>query len=211
MIKVIDLSVDSGDFTLGKVNFEIPGGTYGVLMGRTGSGKTTLLEAICGLRRIRNGHVILHDQDVTPIPPYQRGIGLVPQDKALFSTKTVRQHLEFGPKIQGWATDKIKPRVEQLAEQLNITSILDRKPKGLSGGEQQRVALGRALASPPKVLCLDEPLNALDEGTHTEMIELLKQITSDNPEVTVLHITHSHAEAKEVADCIFQLEQVVSK
>ncbi|MCL4109442.1 UNVERIFIED_CONTAM: hypothetical protein GTU68_043670 [Idotea baltica] len=174
-------------------------------MGKTGCGKTTILEAVCGLKNVTGGKIFVSDRDVTSELPGQRGIGFVPQDGSLFSTKTVRNQLGFGPKVHGWAADKIVIRVDELAAELGLTDLLDRKPHGLSGGERQRVALGRALAVKPSVLCLDEPLSALDEETHVEMIDLLKRITSENG-VTVLHITHSRREAELVGDIQFRIE-----
>jgi ABC-type sugar transport system ATPase subunit len=205
MVRVEDLSVRAGDFRLEKVSFEIGAGEYAVLMGRTGCGKTTVLEAICGLKNVVGGRVILGGRDVTHLPPGARGIGFVPQDGSLFSTKTVRTHLAFGPRIQKWDPEEIDAQVEALAEELGLTDLLDRKPHGLSGGERQRVALGRALAVRPGILCLDEPLSALDEETHEEMIDLIKGVTKEH-NITAIHITHSRREAKLVADRVFRLE-----
>lgn len=208
MVEVENLSVRAGDFRLKGVSFEIAAGEYAVLMGRTGCGKTTVLEAICGLKQVVGGRVILCGRDVTNLPPGARGIGFVPQDGSLFSTKTVRTHLAFGPRIQNWAAQEIEAQVEALAEELGLTDLLDRKPYGLSGGERQRVALGRALAVRPKILCLDEPLSALDEETHEEMIDLIKGVTKEHS-ITAIHITHSRREAESVADRVFRLEEGV--
>ncbi len=205
MIKVEQLSVRAGDFRLSDISFEIPKGKYGVLMGRTGCGKTTILEAICGLKEIISGNIYLDGRDVTRARAGTRGIGFVPQDSALFSSMTVRGHLSFGPRVHRWSKSEISKRVDELAGQLGIGAILDRKPAGLSGGERQRVALGRALAIRPAVLCLDEPLSALDEETHAGMIELIAGIVKEYG-ITALHITHSLSEAKQMADCLFQLE-----
>ncbi|MCB1062379.1 MAG: ABC transporter ATP-binding protein [Verrucomicrobiae bacterium] len=205
MIEVENLSIKAGDFRLEGISFEIPAGGYGVLMGRTGCGKTTILEAICGLKEVTGGTIRLDGIDMTRMPPSRRGIGFVPQDGTLFSTMTVRQHLAFGPKVHRWKKEKITERVQELARELGIESLLGRKPYGLSGGERQRVALGRALAVRPKVICLDEPLSALDDNTHAEMTSLIKRLVTDHG-ITVLHITHSHAEAESVADRIFLLE-----
>ncbi len=205
MIKVEKLSVRAGDFRLDDISFEIPTGQYGILMGKTGCGKTTILEAICGLKQVTGGKVILGDRDVTDERAGSRGIGFVPQEATLFSTMTVRSHLSFGPKVHHWPRKEIIARVEELAEKLGIVDLLDRKPFGLSGGERQRVSLGRALAIRPKVLCLDEPLSALDEDTQAEMRGLINGIAKENG-ITTLHITHSRSEAEEMADCVFRLE-----
>jgi ABC-type sugar transport system ATPase subunit len=205
MISVEQLSVRAGDFRIEGISFEVPTGEYGVLMGRTGCGKTTILEAICGLKEVVEGKITLMGRDVTKLRAGERGIGFVPQDGALFSTMTVRQQLSFGPKVQRWKKKEIEQRVAELAEELGIAGILDRKPFGLSGGERQRVALGRALAVRPKVLCLDEPLSALDEATHGGMVELILKVVKEHG-ITALHITHSRREADLIADREFLLE-----
>ncbi|MCG8602266.1 MAG: ATP-binding cassette domain-containing protein [Verrucomicrobiales bacterium] len=206
MIKVEQLEVRAGEFSLSGITFEIPTGSYGVLMGKTGSGKTTILEAICGLRKVTKGRIQLGSRDVTHSRAEMRGVGFVPQDGTLFSTMTVRQHLSFGPKIHGWAKEEMVARVDELAEQLAVQKLLDRKPAGLSGGERQRVSLGRAIAVRPAVLCLDEPLSALDGETHGEMLELLRKTVKENG-ITALHITHSLAEADRIGDCAFRLDR----
>lgn len=205
MIQVTQLAVRAGAFRLEDISFEISAGEYGVLMGKTGCGKTTILEAICGLKQVTAGRISLCRVDVTDLPAGDRGIGFVPQDGTLFSTMTVRQHLAFGPKVHGWSRADIAGRVDSLASELGIEKLLDRKPHGLSGGERQRVALGRALAVNPKVLCLDEPLSALDEDTHGDMITLIKGVVRQHG-ITALHITHSRREAEAVADRRFFLE-----
>ncbi|MCB1085628.1 MAG: ATP-binding cassette domain-containing protein [Verrucomicrobiae bacterium] len=205
MIVVDQLAVRAGTFRLSGISFEIPTGEYGVLMGKTGSGKTTILEAICGLKQVTSGKILLCQRDVTELSAGERGIGFVPQDGTLFSTMTVRQHLAFGPRVHGWKRDLVEERVEILAKELGISGLLDRKPFGLSGGERQRVSLGRALSVRPRILCLDEPLSALDEDTHEEMIALIKTVVRDHG-ITTLHITHSRREAEAVADRRFFLE-----
>lgn len=208
MISVQDLEIRVGDFHLNGVNFEIPEKKYGVLMGRTGTGKTTLLEAVCGLRSITKGKVFLMGEEVTDRPISNRGIGFVPQDLALFPTKTVKQHLSFGPKNYQWSTESINQKVDYLCERLKLKHVVDHYPKQLSGGEKQRVALGRALAIEPKILCLDEPLSALDESTKEEMVSLLN-IMKNEESVTVLHITHSQTEAEQLGDLILSMEELI--
>jgi ABC-type sugar transport system ATPase subunit len=183
---------------------EIPTGSHTALMGRTGSGKTTLLEGICGLRSIRSGSIWIGDREVTNLPPGQRGIGLVPQDGALFDHLTVRQHLEFALEVRGWVPERRESRSRELAEWLSLTPLLDRLPAGMSGGERQRVALGRALAFNPPVLCLDEPLSALDDQTRGEIVAVLTEIRNRTG-ITILHITHNRSEAERLADRILHL------
>jgi ABC-type sugar transport system ATPase subunit len=199
MIDVANLSIRAGTFLLNGLSFSVPAGKYAVLMGKTGSGKTTLLEALCGFRRVEAGTVRLVDRDVTALSPADRGIGYVPQDLALFQTMTVREHLAFAQKIRRWNRSVIDRRVSELAELLGLTRLLDRRPQGLSGGESQRVALGRALSFWPRVLLLDEPLSALDDETRADMYQLLKKVQRQT-EVTVLHVTHNWTETRALAD-----------
>jgi molybdate/tungstate transport system ATP-binding protein len=204
MIEVEHLAVRIGAFALEDVTFDVLAGQYAVLMGRTGSGKTTLLEALCGLKAVARGTIRLNGRDVTRLKPAERGIGYVPQDIALFQTMTVREHLAFALKIRKADPQHIKTRVAELSRLLGIEHLLDRRPHGLSGGEAQRVALGRALSVRPGILCLDEPLNALDEETRRDMYTLLGNVRHDTG-VTILHVTHSLEEAEHLADRIFQL------
>ncbi|MEY4692314.1 MAG: Sulfate/thiosulfate import ATP-binding protein CysA [Verrucomicrobiota bacterium] len=206
MISLRQVTVQAGGFHLREVSLEIPTGSHTALMGRTGSGKTTLLEGICGLRPVLSGSVWIGGRDVTALPPGERGIGFVPQDGALFDPLTVRQHLEFALELRGWSADRRARRSDELAGWLGLTPLLDRWPAGLSGGERQRVALGRALAFHPRVLCLDEPLSALDDQTRGEMVALLKEIRSRTG-ITLLHITHNRSEAECLADRILQLRE----
>ena len=202
MITVEGLVVTAGDFRLQEIALEIPTSAYGVLMGRTGCGKTTLLEAICGLKRVDAGRILLHGRDITRLRPAERGIGYVPQDCALFETITIYEHLAFALRLRRWKRARIQGRVQELAQLLGITHLLQRRPHGLSGGETQRVALGRALSFHPRVLCLDEPLSALDHDTRLEMCGLLESL-KQRLGVTVLHVTHNRAEAARLADRLF--------
>jgi ABC-type sugar transport system ATPase subunit len=205
MITVEDLCVRAGAFGFEGVSFAVRSGEYAVLMGKTGCGKTTLLEALCGLKPVRSGRIHLHDREVTHLPPAQRGIGYVPQDLALFSTMSVREHLAFAPVVRGWEASATEARVVELARLLGIGHLLHRRPQGLSGGEQQRVALGRALSFHPRVLLLDEPLSALDEETREEMMTLLRSVQQQTG-VTTLHVTHNRSEAGRLADRRFVFE-----
>lgn len=205
MIECQDLCVTTSEFRLAEVSLEVPAGAYAVLMGRTGSGKTTLLEAICGLRAITSGAVRLAGRDVTVLRPADRHVGYVPQEGAVFPRMTVRDNLGFALSVARRPSAEIRSRTDELAERLSITHLLDRRATGLSGGEQQRVALGRALAARPSVLLLDEPLAALDEQTRAQMIELLREVHTAS-ETTTLHVTHNSSEADTLASVRFVLE-----
>ena len=204
MISLRHITVQAGGFQLRDLSMKIPTGSHTALMGRTGSGKTTLLEGICGLRSIRSGSIWIGDREVTNLPPGQRGVGLVPQDGALFDHLTVRQHLEFALEVRGWVPERRESRSRELAEWLSLTPLMNRLPAGMSGGERQRVALGRALAFHPPVLCLDEPLSALDDQTRGEIVAVLTEIRNRTG-ITILHITHNRSEAERLADRILHL------
>jgi ABC-type sugar transport system ATPase subunit len=204
VIELDHIGVQAGAFRLQDICLHVPAGKYGVLMGRTGSGKTTLLEAIIGLRRVTEGRIRLGDADVTTWNPAVRGIGYVPQDGALFTRMTVRDHLAFALEIRRADRRTIADRVSELSDLLGIRHLLERSPRGLSGGERQRVALGRALSFHPRVLLLDEPLSALDAETRSQMCDLLIDIRNRTG-VTTLHVTHNSDEASRLADCLFRL------
>jgi len=204
VIDARQLGIRAGSFALSNLSFSIPHGAYAVLMGKTGSGKTTLLEGICGLRKITEGTLLLNQREITRLPPASRGIGFVPQEAALFQHLSVAEHLAFALRVRRWPDDAVRSRVRELADALRITAILDRKPAGLSGGEAQRVALGRALSFHPEVLCLDEPLSALDDETREEICAVLASIHRQS-RVTVLHITHNRREADRLATVTLHL------
>lgn len=206
MIAVHDLAIHAGAFSLDGISFEASQGQYVALMGSTGCGKTTLLECICGLRTIDRGRIVLGGRDVTRLRPAERGIGYVPQDGALFPTLTVYEHMAFALRLRKLAPQAIDHRVRELANTLGIAPLLARKPAGLSGGEAQRVALGRALSLRPAILCLDEPLNALDRDTQERMCSLLQRITREAG-ISTLHVTHDTHEAMRLADRLLVLNQ----
>ena len=205
MIDVDQLQLRQGNFAITDISLHVPKGKYALLMGKTGCGKTTILEAIAGLRAITSGRIQLNDRDVTFAPPGQRDIGYVPQDGALFRTMTVRDNLAFALTIRNQTDAVIKARVDQLADWLGVSHLMSRYPVGLSGGETQRIALGRALANHPPILLMDEPLSSLDEETRDRMIELLRDLPR-KADVTVLHITHSRYESEQLGDVVFRLE-----
>lgn len=206
MIELSNVTLRSGAFVLSRINLVVPRGEYAVLMGTTGRGKTTLLESICGLRRVTEGKVLIHGRDVTDWNPADRQIGYVPQDLALFPTLTVQEHLEFAMRLRKKSSAEIAARTCELAEVLGISHLLNRSIAGLSGGESQRVALGRALSFKPSVLLLDEPLSALDEATRNDMHTLLRRV-KETSGVTTLHVTHSQAESESLADRTLVLTQ----
>ena len=204
MIELKNITIRVGQLLLENLSFRVERGQYAVVMGKTGIGKTTILESICGLRSVQSGSILINQVDVTNWSPADRHVGYSPQDLALFPTMTVRQHLEFALKVRRRPASEIAARVQELARLLDIQPLLNRNVKGLSGGEAQRVALGRALSFGPSVLLLDEPLSALDADTRQSTQELLKNLNKLTG-VSVLHVTHNQEEAEMLGDRVIRL------
>lgn len=206
MIELERVCIRAGDFTLPDVSLRVDAGEYCVIMGKTGIGKTTILEAICGLRAVDSGQVFIDGVEVTKWTPADRNLGYVPQDIALFPTMNVQQHLEFAMRLRRVASEQRQRRSAEISGLLGIEHLLQRSVQGLSGGEAQRVALGRALTFRPSALLLDEPLSALDRETRDATLELLRKVNRSLG-VAVIHVTHNRDEADALADKCVQLIQ----
>lgn len=202
MIELDRVGVQQGAFTLAGVSFAVPKGGYAAVVGKTGCGKTTLLEVLAGLRQPTAGRVLLRGQDVTRLPPAARNVGYVPQDAVVFPAMTVRENMAFTLVVRKMPPAVITARVAELADQLDLTPLLGRPAVGLSGGEAQRVAVGRALVFRPDVLLLDEPLAAVDDETKRRVRAVLLAVKGVT---TVLHVSHDRAEVSELADQVLRL------
>lgn len=205
MIRISDLGLHQGRFHLQAVSLHIPQGGYGILMGPSGCGKTTLLECVAGVRSYSTGHITIGNRCVDGLVPGARDIGYVPQDRALFPGLAIYRQLAFALEIRRQPSEGIARRVEELSHLLGIEKLLDRMPSHLSGGEAQRVALGRALAAKPRALLLDEPLSNLDVTLHGDVCELLQRVHHETG-VTVLHVTHNPNEATQLGTDVFHME-----
>jgi tungstate/molybdate transport system ATP-binding protein len=194
MIKIENVSKDLGEFLLRDVSLDINDGEYFMILGPTGVGKTILLETIAGIYRPDSGRIFLDGKDITNIPPKERNIGMVYQDYTLFPFLTVEENIGFGLKLRKIGKREIKHEVDELANLLDISHLLHRYPGTLSGGEQQRSAIARALILEPNVLLLDEPLSALDVQTAERLRQELKKVHSVI-KTTMIHVTHSFEEA----------------
>lgn len=204
MLKIDNLALRLGDFSISDLSLDIQEGEYIVVLGMSGVGKTVLLEVLSGLLKCDQGTVWLDGVDITRRKIQDRPIRLVYQDQALFPHMSVRKNIEFGLRCQKSSTAEIEKIVAELSERLKVQHLLDRAPSTLSGGEAQRVALGRALATNPRLLLLDEPLSALDPQSRSEIQMLLRNMHRNGR--TVIHVTHDYEEAVSLATRIVLME-----
>jgi molybdate/tungstate transport system ATP-binding protein len=200
MITIKNLYKDWKEFSLTDITIAVKKGEYFVVLGPTGAGKTLLLELIAGFYIPDRGDVEIEGQNVTNLPPERRRIGFIYQDYSLFPHFTVGENIEFGLKRRKYP-DKHRKRTEELMDWLRISHLAHRYPATLSGGEQQKVAIARAIAVEPAVLLLDEPLSALDLRTRDYLREELKRIQGEL-DMTMVHVTHDQTEAMVLADRI---------
>jgi sulfate transport system ATP-binding protein len=189
-----------------QVNLEIKTGSLVALLGPSGSGKSTLLRLIAGLEVPDAGRIFLTGRDATYESVQERNIGFVFQHYALFKHMTVRKNIAFGMDIRKMPKAKIKRRVDELLDLVQLSGLGDRYPSQLSGGQRQRVALARALAVEPKVLLLDEPFGALDAKVRKDLRAWLRRL-HDEVHVTTVFVTHDQEEAMEVSDEIVVMNE----
>ncbi len=192
--------------------FEIPDGELIGLLGPSGCGKSTTLNLICGLQKPSSGKIFFGDDDVTDLPPENRGVGLVFQNYALYPHLTVKQNITF-PLENLRGADKLtkqqmSDKAEAIAKLVQIDGLLDRKPSELSGGQQQRVAIARALVKMPRVLLLDEPLSNLDARLRLQTREEIKRIQRETG-ITTVFVTHDQDEAMSISDRIVVMKDGV--
>lgn len=186
-------------------SFEIPDGKLIALLGPSGCGKSTTLNMISGLEKPTEGKIYFGDDDVTGLPPENRGVGLVFQNYALYPHLTVRQNILF-PLQNLKGKDKLSKEVMEqkaleAAKLVQIEDYMDRKPGELSGGQQQRVAIARALVKMPRVLLLDEPLSNLDARLRLQTREEIRRIQLETG-ITTIFVTHDQEEAMSISDMI---------
>ena len=199
-IVIQDVSKKFGRFqAVDRVSLEIKSGSLVALLGPSGSGKSTLLRLISGLETPDVGKILITGEDATDRSVQARNIGFVFQHYALFKHMTVRQNIAFGLEIRKVTAAKVKKRVEELLDLVQLAGLGDRYPSQLSGGQRQRVALARALAVEPNVLLLDEPFGALDAKVRKDLRAWLRRL-HDEVHVTTVFVTHDQEEAMEVSD-----------
>ena len=183
------------------LSLDIKEGEFFTLLGPSGCGKTTLLRMIAGFNSIEGGDFFFGEKRINDLDPAKRNIGMVFQNYAIFPHYTVRKNVEFGLKNKKFPKDKIKTQSEKFMKLMQIDQYADRMPERLSGGQQQPVALARALCIEPDVLLMDEPLSNLDAKLRVEMRTVIKNI-QHNVGITTVYVTHDQEEAMAVSDRI---------
>ncbi len=191
---------------LHEVSLQIMEGEFLTLLGPSGCGKTTLLNLIAGFTQADQGEIFIDGELMTQTPPFQREIGIVFQNYALFPHMTVTKNIGYGLRMRGVPQQEIAQRAEQALALVKLDGYGERKPRELSGGQQQRVALARAIVIRPKVLLLDEPFSALDKNLRGSMQIELKEIQRKLG-VTTVFVTHDQAEALSMSDRVAVMSQ----
>lgn len=187
VLKGISMSIDRGEFVC--------------FLGPSGCGKTTLLRIIAGLEELNNGNVILGDNEITKLSPAKRNLGMVFQSYALFPNMTAYKNIEFGLKSKKYKKKEIKEKIKKILEIVDLIHVADKYPNEMSGGQQQRISLARAIALEPNILLLDEPLSALDAKVRESLRKEIKNIQK-KMRITTIMVTHDQEEALTMADKI---------
>ena len=202
----------AGTVAASNLDFEIPDGELIALLGPSGCGKSTTLNLISGLQKPTEGKIFFGDDDVTDLPPENRGVGLVFQNYALYPHLTVMDNIIFPlGNLRGkerMSKPEMQKKALEIAKLVQIDGLMDRRPSELSGGQQQRVAIARALVKMPRVLLLDEPLSNLDARLRLQTREEIKRIQRETG-ITTVFVTHDQDEAMSISDRIIVMKEGV--
>tara|TARA_Y100000590_G_scaffold179491_1_gene204600 strand:- start:618 stop:1703 length:1086 start_codon:yes stop_codon:yes gene_type:complete len=190
----IDKSYDGEVLVVKDLNLNIQRGEFVTMLGPSGSGKTTTLMMLAGFETPTNGEIFLENKPISKIPPYEREIGMVFQNYALFPHMTVQENLAFPLEVRKFSKSEITDKVKKVLEMVELNEFGTRFPAQLSGGQQQRVALARALVFEPRLVLMDEPLGALDKNLREQMQYEIKHI-HERIGITVVYVTHDQSEA----------------
>ncbi len=193
------------DFCLQNINLNIKNGDFVVIQGHSGAGKSTVLNALAGFVEYE-GDIYLDGKCLNDVPIQKRGVGYLHQAIHLFPNLSVFENISFGLKAQKTGKKIVVKEVNSIMQRLQISHLLQRYPKNLSGGEKQRVGIARSIITKPKVLLLDEPLSSLDEVTARGIRKELKSLAKAY-NLTVIYVTHNLVDAEELADKIVYINK----
>ncbi|MCJ7734645.1 MAG: ABC transporter ATP-binding protein, partial [Anaerolineales bacterium] len=203
----LDKSYD-GTVAVCDFNLKVKQGEFVSLLGPSGCGKTTTLRMVAGFETPDNGSIVLDGQEISTIPPNQRGMGMVFQSYALFPNMTAWNNVAFGLRVAKHPAAGINNRVNELLDLVGLSDDGHKYAREMSGGQQQRVALARALAIKPRVLLLDEPLSALDAVVRVSLRHEIRRIQSALG-ITTIYVTHDQEEALSISDRVVVMRQAV--
>ena len=201
----VQKSYDGETMVVKDLHLEIDRGEFLTMLGPSGSGKTTCLMMLAGFEPATHGEIFLDGQPINDLPPHRRGIGMVFQNYALFPHMTVAENLAFPLKVRRFGRAEIADRVERALQMVELSGMGGRRPGQLCGGQQQRVAVARALVFEPRLVLMDEPLGALDKQLREQMQYEIKHI-HERLGVTVVYVTHDQTEALTMSDRVAVFE-----
>jgi putative spermidine/putrescine transport system ATP-binding protein len=206
-VELIDVTKRFGEtLAISNIDLTLPGGAYCCLLGPSGCGKTTILRMVAGHETPSEGQIRIDGQDVTGLPPVERGTSMMFQNYALFPHLTCLDNVAFNLKMRGVAKEERRARARDMLARVQMQEFAERMPAQLSGGQQQRIALARSLITNPRVLLLDEPLSALDEFLRLQMRGELRRMQRELG-ITFVHVTHTQPEAIALADLVVVMDQ----
>ena len=211
-VEIKNISKRYSDFSLRNISLELEKGKILTLMGESGSGKTSILRIISGLDFPDSGKVLISGRDITEIGPGKRNVGMVFQDLALFPHMTAYDNIAYGLRSLRYKESRIEQMVSNISETLRISSLLEKFPGNISGGEKQRVAMARSLVMEPDLLLMDEPMSSLDPGLRNDIMVEIKSI-SRKMDQTIIYVTHDVTEGLFLGDSIVYIDngEVVRK